>query len=69
MTSGLCNSEYYRGVVLEIQKSMEMREEGMEVQEEAAYFTLSGSLLSCMATWQWWMRELCITKDHNQLNL
>jgi len=37
MTSGLCNPEYYRGVVLEIRKSMEVREEGMEVQEEAAF--------------------------------
>jgi len=37
MTSGLCNPEYYRGVFLKIQKSMEVREEGMEVQEEAAF--------------------------------
>jgi len=37
MTSGLCNLEYYRGVILEIRKSMEVREEGMEVQEEAAH--------------------------------
>jgi len=37
MTFELCNSEYYRGLVLEIQKSMEVREEGMEVQEEAAH--------------------------------
>jgi len=36
MTSGLCNSEYYRRAFLEIRKSMEVREEGMEVQEEAA---------------------------------
>jgi len=37
MTSGLCNNpEYYRGIFLEIRKFMEMREEGMEVQEEAA---------------------------------
>jgi len=36
MTSELCNPEYYRGVILEIQNSMEVREEGMEVQEEAA---------------------------------
>jgi len=36
MTSGLCNPEYYRGVVLEIWKFMEVREEGMEMQEEAA---------------------------------
>jgi len=36
MTSKLCNPEYYRGVVLEIRKSLEVREEGMEVQEEAA---------------------------------
>jgi len=36
MTSGLCNPEYYKGAFLEIQKSMEVREEGMEVQEEAA---------------------------------
>jgi len=37
MTSGLCNPKYYRGVVLEIRKSMEVREEGMEVQEEATH--------------------------------
>jgi len=36
MTSRLCNPEYYRGTFLEIRKSMEVREEGMEVQEEAA---------------------------------
>jgi len=36
MTSGLCNPKYYRGAFLEIRKSMEVREEGMEVQEEAA---------------------------------
>jgi len=36
MTSGLCNPEYYRGAFLEIRESMEVREEGMEVQEEAA---------------------------------
>jgi len=36
MTSELCNPEYYRGAFLEIRKSMEVREEGMEVQEEAA---------------------------------
>jgi len=36
MTFGLCNLKYSKGVVLEIQKSMEVREEGMEVQEEAA---------------------------------
>jgi len=36
MTSELCNPEYYKGIVLEIRKSMEVREEGMEVQEEAA---------------------------------
>jgi len=40
MTSGLCNPEYYRGTFLEIRKSMKVREEGMEVQEEAA-FTMS----------------------------
>jgi len=34
MTYGLCNPEYYRGTFLEIQKFMEVREEGMEVQEE-----------------------------------
>ena len=42
MTSELCNPEYYRGTFLEIWKSMEVREEGMEVQEEAAYFTITG---------------------------
>jgi len=36
MTFGLCNPEYYRGAILEIRKSMEVREEGMEVQEESA---------------------------------
>jgi len=36
MTSGLCNPEYYRGAFLELRKYMEVREEGMEVQEEAA---------------------------------
>jgi len=36
MTSGLCNPEYYRGAFMEIRKFMEVREEGMEVQEEAA---------------------------------
>jgi len=36
MTFGLCNSEYYRGAFLELRKYMEVREEGMEVQEEAA---------------------------------
>ena len=40
MTSRLRNSEYYRGAFLEIRKFMEVREEGMEVQEEAAYFLL-----------------------------
>jgi len=40
MTSGLCNPKYYRGAFLEIQKSMEVREEGMEVQEEAAFMEL-----------------------------
>jgi len=39
MTSGLCNPEYYREPFLEIQKSMEVREEGMKVQEEAAIIT------------------------------
>jgi len=36
MTFGLCNPEYYRRAFLEKRKSMEVREEGMEVQEEAA---------------------------------
>jgi len=36
MISELCNPKYYRGSFLEIRKSMEVREEGMEVQEEAA---------------------------------
>jgi len=34
MTSGLCNPEYYKGALLKIRKFMEVREEGMEVQEE-----------------------------------
>jgi len=34
MTSGLCYPEYYKGNILEIRKSMKVREEGMEVQEE-----------------------------------
>jgi len=34
MTSGLLNTKYYRGTFFEIQKFMEVREEGMEVQEE-----------------------------------
>jgi len=34
MTSGLRNPEYYKGAFLEIWKLMEVREEGMEVQEE-----------------------------------
>jgi len=34
MTSGLCNPKYYRRAFLEIQKFMEVREEGMEVLEE-----------------------------------
>jgi len=33
----LCNPEYYREAFLEIRKSVEVREEGMEVQEEAAF--------------------------------
>jgi len=36
MTSELCNPEYFRGAFSEIRESMEVREEGMEVQEEAA---------------------------------
>jgi len=40
MTSGSCNPEYYRGVFLKIRKSMEVREEGMEVQEEVAIMHL-----------------------------
>jgi len=34
------NPEYYRGAFLEIRKSMEVREEGMEVQEEATFILL-----------------------------
>jgi len=34
MSSGLSNPEYYRGAFLEIRKFMEVREEGMKVQEE-----------------------------------
>lgn len=34
MTSGLRNLEYYRGAFFEIWKFMDIREEGMEVQEE-----------------------------------
>jgi len=40
MTFRLCNPEYYIGTVLKIRKSMEVREEGMEVQEEAAHMFL-----------------------------
>jgi len=36
MNFRLCNPEYYKGSFLEIRKSMEVREESMEVQEEAA---------------------------------
>jgi len=36
MTSELCNPKYYRGAFLKIRKSMEVREEGMKVEEEAA---------------------------------
>jgi len=36
MTFELYNPEYYRGAFLKIRESMEVREEGMEVQEEAA---------------------------------
>jgi len=48
MTYKLCNPEYYREIVLEIRKSMEVREEGIEVQEEAAwtlFFLLTTFLL------------------------
>jgi len=45
MISGLCNPEYYRGAFLEIRKSMEVREEGMEMQEEAALSHASVSLV------------------------
>jgi len=41
MTSRLYNPEYYRGAFLEIQKYMEVREEGMEVQEETVCFHLT----------------------------
>jgi len=34
MTFELHNPEYHRGAFLEIRKFMEVREEGMEVQEE-----------------------------------
>jgi len=37
MTSELRNLEYYREAFLEIQKFMEVKEEGMEVQEETVY--------------------------------
>jgi len=36
MTSRLCNPEYYREALMEIRKYMEVREEGMEVQEGVA---------------------------------
>jgi len=42
MTSRLCNLEYYRRAFWEIRKSMEVREEGMEVQEEAAQIRCTG---------------------------
>jgi len=37
MTFELCNLEYYIRTFLEIRKYMEVRKEGMEVQEEATY--------------------------------
>ena len=48
MTFGLRNPEYYRGTFLTIQKYMEVREEGMEVQEEIVHkrnFILSSKLI------------------------
>jgi len=41
MTFGLCNPGYYIGAFFKIRKSMEVREEGMEVQEEAATHYIS----------------------------
>jgi len=43
MTSGLCNLKYYIGAFLKKRKYMEVKEEGMEVQEEAALFMLGSS--------------------------
>jgi len=37
MTSGLSNPKYYKGVFLEIKKFMEVRKEGMEVQEKTVF--------------------------------
>jgi len=37
MNFGLCNPKYYRETFLKIQKFMEVREEGMEVQEETVH--------------------------------
>jgi len=34
MTSGLCNPKYYKMAFLKIRKFMEVREEGMKLQEE-----------------------------------
>jgi len=42
MTSGLYNSKYYRGTFLKIQKFMEVREEGMEVQKETVIKVFRG---------------------------
>jgi len=44
MTSRLCNPEYYIGTFLEIRKSMKVRKEGMELQEEAALLMCSFTL-------------------------
>ena len=45
MTSKLCNLEYYIEVFLEIQKLMEVREEGMEVQKEIAFHVFMALLV------------------------
>jgi len=40
MVYGLCNPEYYKGAFLEIWKLIEVRKEGMKVQEEAVQLGL-----------------------------
>jgi len=37
MTSGIKNLKYYREIFLKIRKFIEVREEGMEVQEESVH--------------------------------
>jgi len=47
MISGLCNLEYYKSAFLEIQKFMEVREEGMELQEETVQFVMNFWVICC----------------------